>query len=180
MSGFAKILLLSAGTGLIIPIALVVTVILTMNNRLQSKQPPQAAAQQIQDYARSFHMIIREPNQNLHIWARNLDGMPDFRQAVEVNGQITSQQLYVYAEKSLYSSQQSPGQPAAWSRTGNLEPKDIGISNITAGPAVWALKYGPGDNQVKLQQGSLNISVKSVNQAIDSAVFQPSEIDLNQ
>lgn len=176
-----KVLLVFIGLSLTVPILLITTIVLVVNNQLQSRQPSSAISQTTpQDYARSFHMIIREQEQNIHIWARNLNGTPDFRQVVEANGKIVSQQLYVSAEKTLYSSQQNSGQEPKWNKTGDLEPEDIGISNITAGPAVWALQYGAGDHQIALQQGSLSVTVKSVNEPIDDAVFQPAgTIDLN-
>lgn len=170
------------GLSLAAPVLLAATLVLILSGRLAGNQPPGGPAQAApQEYAQSFHMIIRETNQNIHMWARNLDGVPDFRQVVEAGGNVVSQQLYVGAEKTLYSSQQNPSQEPAWNKTGNLEPKDIGISNITAGPAVWALQYGVGDQQVRLQQGSLNVTVKSINQPIDDAVFKPTgTIDLNR
>lgn len=174
---FTKTILILTGLALTVPVLLVTALVLTLSGRLDGNQPPGGASQ---EYAKSFYMIIREQGQNIHIWARNLDSAPDFRQTIEVNGQRTTQQVYVSAEKALYTSQATPGQASQWSKTPNLEPKDIGLSNITSGPAVWALQNGVGDSQVQVQQGSLNITVKSVNQPIDDAVFKPDDaVELN-
>lgn len=172
---FNKAIPIAVGAALLVPILLVTTLVLMMNNNLGGKQAPNPAAQanNPQAFARSFYIIIRQPEQNIHIWARNLGGQPDFRQTVEVNGQAVSHQLYIAAEKALYESQQTPGQTLKWNKTPNLEPGSIGIANITAGPAVWALQFGVGDQVVPVQQGSLNITIKSVNEPIADAIFQP-------
>lgn len=164
-----------------IPVLLVSTVILTMNSQLKRGEPSKTSAQTApSEYARSFYIIVRQQNQNIHLWARNLDGAVDFRQLTEENGTVISQQVYRFNEKTLYTIQQSPGQQPVLNKTPNLEPSAIGISNIIAGPAVWALQYGVGDNQVKTQQGVLNITIKSANQLIDDAVFDPTQsVNLN-
>ncbi len=176
-SGLSNVIPVVVGASLLVPILLVTTIVLMMNNNLDGKQTPNPAAQaNPQAYAKSFYLIIRQQDgQNVHIWARNLDRQPDFRQTTEFNGQLVSHQIYVSAEKALYKSQQTTGQALKWNKTPNLEPSSVGIANITGGPAVWALQYGVGDKVVSLQQGNLNITVKSVSEPIEDTVFQPTD-----
>lgn len=175
-SRFSTVIPVIVGAALLVPVLLVTTLVLMMTSNLGGKQSQNPAAQTSpQAFAKSFYIILRQPGENIHIWGRNLDGQPDFRQTVETNGQPVSHQLYLSTEKALYESQQNPGQALKWNKTPNLEPGSVGVASITGGPAVWALQYGVGDQVVPLQQGSLNITVKSVNEPIADTIFQPTK-----
>lgn len=172
----SRTVLILTGVALVIPLLLISIAVLAMQDKLRSNVATVSTAQ---PYAKSFHIVIREQQQNIHMWARNLDTSPDFRQVIEVGGAIVSQQIYLYSEKTVYTTDQASETGDMWKKTGNLEPKDIGIDNIISGPAVWALQYGVGENQVKLQQGTVNMVVKSIDQPLDDKIFQPiREIDL--
>lgn len=97
-----------------------------------------------QNYARSFHMVIAEEKQNIHLWARNLDRAPYFRQTVEAGGLPVSHQIYRYGERTLYTAELGADNKLVWSKTENAQLENIGISNIVAGPGVWAAQYGTG------------------------------------
>lgn len=171
---FKKGLAAVIGLALLAPAILISTLVTILSSQLSSNRSSDTSSQTApQEYAKSFYVIIREKEQNIHIWAQDLAGKANFRQIIEADGKVISQQLYLADEKTLYVSQQGSGQTTQWEKTGNLEPKDIGIPNITSGPAVWALQNGIGDSEVKLRQGTLNITVKSVDQPIDKEIFQP-------
>lgn len=175
--GISRTVLILTGVALVIPLLLVSVAVLAMEDKLRSGM---STVSTVQPYAKSFHIVIREQQQNIHMWARNLDTSPDFRQVIEVDGKIVSQQVYRYAEKTIYTTEQGSAVGDAWKKTANLEPKDIGIDNITGGPAVWALQYGVGESQVTLPQGTVSMVVKSINQPFDDKIFQPiPEINLD-
>ena len=59
-----------------------------------------------------------------------------------------------------------------WSTVENVGPEEVGLSRRAAGPATWALQYGPGEHRIELPEGVLNVTIHSVDQAIGVRVFE--------
>lgn len=130
------------------------------------------ASAQPNTYAQSFHMIARDGSQDIHLWARNLDSAPYFRETVEVGGTAVSHTVYRYDERATYSAQLDQSGQMVWSKSENVEPEKVGLSGILAGPGTWAIQYGKGEHQINLNEKVLNVTIDSVNEAISDEVFK--------
>ena len=129
------------------------------------------------NYAKTFYMVIRDRGQDIHIWVRDLDSQPFFRQKVEVSGKTVSEQIYRADQKALYSAEQAANGQLTWRKQDNVNPESIGVSNIAAGPGAWAVQYGAGEHQIRLNQGTVQVTIHSVGEAIDDGVFKiPEEV----
>lgn len=162
--------LLILSTLFILPIALPGGVVLYLESR--SMETPGATSAQANTYAQSFYMIVRDGNQDIHLWARNLGSDPYFRETVLVNGSAVSHQLYRYAEKAMYSAKLDESGKMVWSKSENVEPENVGIQGLTTGPGTWALQYGKGEHQINFNNKTLNVTINSVNEAISEEIFK--------
>lgn len=153
------------------PMVLATATVVYFDSRLIKEVPASIArqAQPAQNYSQTFYMVIHEPDRNIHIWARNIDSEPYFRQTVEKGGLIISHQIYRFGERTLYTK--DVGQ-LTWAKTENVGPENIGISSIAAGPGMWAAQYGVGEHQIKVSEGTvLRVTIRSVGEAIADEVF---------
>lgn len=154
------------------PMTLAAGTIVYLDGKLVQGNPSGAAGTQpTGDYAKSFYLVVRDGGQEIHIWARNLDSNPDFRQRVDVGGSPVSEQLYRSDLKAFYTAERGSDGQLAWRKQENVTPENIGISNIAAGPGAWAAQYGVGEHQIRLAQGTIPVSIRSVGQTIEDDVF---------
>ena len=171
-NGFKILALIGIGILFIFPVALVVGSVSFLDSRIV--EPDQTTTTQTipQNYADSFSMEIKDGNQNVSLWAQNLDADPYFRQTISVDGSVVSEQIYRSDEKVLYTAERGPTGSLVWSKTENVNPQNIGIASILAGPGAWATEYGVGEHQIQVEGGVLLVSVYSVEEAIENSVFE--------
>jgi hypothetical protein len=79
-----------------------------------------------------------------------------------------SHQIYRFAARALYTK--DVGQ-LTWSKTENVGPEDVGIANVAAGPGIWAAQYGVGEHQIRVSEGTLSVTIRSVGETIADEVF---------
>lgn len=163
-----------AGVGIlfVLPMALVAGSVVYIDKLITLSAPEVSAQPAPQGDARSFHMVIRVGNQEIYLWARNLDSAPYFRQTVSIGGSPVAHQIYRYSERALYAAELGADSELVWSKTENIEPGNIGIANIAAGPGVWAAQYGTGDHQIQTPEGVLRVAIQSVGKAIADEIFE--------
>ncbi len=159
------------GALFILPMVLVTGAVAFLDSRITVNNSEVSAQPVPQNYARSFSMVIREVDQDVYLWAKNLDTEPYFRQTVKSGGASVSHQIYRYAERTLYTAKLGADNKLMWSKNEKVEPENIGISNITAGPGVWAAQYGTGEHQIPLAGRTLQITINSVGEEIADEVF---------
>jgi len=165
--------LILAGVGILFisPVALATSSVVFLDGRILKEDQTVARQQTPQNYARSFYMDIRDGNQTVSLWARNLDTSPDFRQTVSVNGSDVTHQIFISNERALYIAELGTDGNMVWSKTENVGPESIGLSNIVAGPASWASEYGVGERQIPVANGNLNVSIISVEEVLKDEIF---------
>ncbi len=169
--GFQVLALIGIGMLLISPIALVVGSVSLLDSRIITP-PSVSVAQSIpQNYARSFYMVIKDGNQNISLWAQNIDSDLYFRQTISIGDLAVQHQIYRNNEQTLYEAKAGPDGVFAWSKTGNVTPQNIGIANIIAGPAVWAATYGLGEHKIQIGNNTLPVSIYSVDEKITDDIF---------
>lgn len=158
----------------VMPMAIATGTVAYFDSRVIKEMPPQAEQlpQAAQAHAQSFHMVIRDESQDIHLWARDLDSTPYFRQSVEVAGAPVSHQIYRYGGRTLHTAELGADGELVWSTVENVGPEEAGLSQLAAGPATWALQYGPGEHRIELPEGVLNVTIHSVDQAIGVHVFE--------
>lgn len=170
-SMFQKIGVLGVGLLFVLSIALPGGMVIYLESR--SVDTTGTASAQLPDtYAKSFYMVVKDGNQEIHLWARNLDSEPYFREMVMVAGSPISQQIYRFDERAMYSAKLDESGQMAWSKSENMEPGSVGISGISAGPGAWAAQYGKGEHQINFNNKMLPVSILSVDEAIDDETFK--------
>ncbi len=160
------------GVGMLLTLSIVVPVGVILYLKNQTAETPGTASAQPNTYAQSFHMIARDGNQEIHLWARNLDKEPYFRETVIVGGTAVSHQVYRYDERAMYSAQLDASGQLVWSKSENMDPEKVGLSGILAGPGAWATQYGKGEHQINFNNRVLPVSILSVNEAIEDEIFK--------
>jgi len=162
-----------AGVGalLVLPMVLVTGSVVFLDSRITVSAPEVSVEPTSQNYARSFYMVIREENQDVHIWARNLDSEPYFRQTIRIGESPIAHQIYRYDERALYAAKLGIDGRLIWSKTEDVEPRNIGMANIISGPGTWAAQYGTGEHQIQLADRTLQVTIHSVREAIGDEVF---------
>ena len=170
-SAFQKMGVLGVGLLFILSIAFPGGMVLYLESR-SVDTPVTASAQLPNSYAKSFYMIARDGNQEVHLWARNLDSEPYFRETVIVESSAISHRIYRFDERAMYSAQLDESGQMTWSKSENMEPGNTGLSEILAGPGAWAAQYGKGDHQINLNNKVLPVNILSVNEAIGDEIFK--------
>jgi DMSO/TMAO reductase YedYZ heme-binding membrane subunit len=142
-------------------------------------QPPEDTQAQVPDeYAQSFEMVIHVNGQETRLWVRDLDEEPYFRVTTEVGGAPVSDQIYRFAERTLYVAEQGPDTELTWSQTEDIDPEDIGLSQMLMEPGAWAAQYGPGEHLIPVPEGELQVTIHSVDEPIADEVFEiPEDAD---
>jgi len=144
----------------------------------QAQPPDDAQAQAPDEYAQSFEMTIHVDGQDTRLWVRDLDEAPYFRITTEVGGAPVSDQIYRYDERTLYLAEHGPGTELAWSQTQDMTPQDIGLPQMLLEPGAWAAQYGPGEHQIPVPEGALQVTIHSVDEPITDEVFKiPEDAD---
>ena len=161
------------GVMLALPILLIASTMLVLESRLAANAgSAMGAPAQAAEYARSFSMTVSEPDRTVRLWLENMEGQPNFRQTIEVDGQPVSEQLYLSEEQTLYTAEANADSELAWTMVEGVTPEQMQLSRLATGPAAWALEYGVGDHQVPVQGGSFDITVHSVDEDIPAEVFE--------
>jgi len=156
----------------VMPMALVTGTVAYFDSRVVKENPALSGQAQAPDnYSQAFHMTIRDSGQDIHLWVRNLDDAPYFRQTIQVGDSVLSHQVYRYGERALYSAEPDETGNLLWSKTENVSPEQIGLTDIAAGPGVWAAQYGIGEHQMPLEQGPLSVTIHSVDEEISDEIF---------
>lgn len=159
------------------PMTLAAGTVLYFDGRLvKGKTAAAGNAQTAKNSAQTFYLIIRAQGQDIHLWARNLDSEPYFRQRTEAAGSPVSEQLYRFDQKTLYSAERDASGQLSWRKQANVTPENIGISKIVAGPGVWAAQYGIGDHKIPLADSTLQVTIRSVGGVIDDDIFKIPEV----
>ncbi|MDP1625312.1 MAG: hypothetical protein Q8L64_06150 [bacterium] len=158
------------GVLFILPIALPGGMILYLESR--SVDVPPVSAQVSKKYSQSFYMVINSGNQDIHLWARDLDSKPYFRETIEVGGLPISHKIYKFSERAIYVAQLDESKRLAWSKSENIEPESIGISGLAGGPGVWALQYDKGKHQITVDGKALAVTIHGVDEVIEDEVFK--------
>lgn len=155
------------------PMTLAAGTVLYFDGRLvQGNTSAAGNTQPAGSYAKTFYMVISDRGQDIHIWARDLDSQPFFRQKVEVSGTTVSEQIYRADQKALYSAEQDASGQLNWRKQENVDSESIGLSNIAAGPGAWATQYGTGNHQIRLAEGTIQVTIHSVGETIEDDVFR--------
>lgn len=170
-SMFSTLILLVLSMLFMLSIALPGGAVLYLESR-SVDNPGTASAQLPNNYARSFHLVARDGNQDIHLWARNLDSEPYFRETVEMAGSAISHRIYRYDDRAMYSAQLDESGQMAWSKSENVAPENAGIQGLAAGPGAWAAQYGKGEHQINFNNRALPVYILSVNEVIDDEVFK--------
>lgn len=131
-----------------------------------------SSAQTPNSYAKNFYMVVRDGNQEIHLWTRNLDSEPYFRETVIVGGSPISHQIYRFNERAMYTAKLDESGQMAWSKSENMEPENVGLSGILSGPGAWAAQYGKGEHQINFNNRVLPVTILSVDEAIDDEIFK--------
>lgn len=159
------------------PMTLAAGAVLFFDGKLVQGSPSNTASTEpTGNYAKTFYLVVRENGQDIHIWARNLDSQPFFRQRIEVAGSVVSEQLYRADERTLYTAERDTNGQLSWRKQDNLAPENIGLSSITAGPGTWAAQYGVGEHQIPFSQGTLPVTIQNVGGPISDDVFAAPEV----
>jgi hypothetical protein len=91
---------------------------------------------------------------------------------------VVSHQIYRYSERTLYVAEQGPEAELAWSQMEDIDPEDIGLFQMVLEPASWAAQYGPGQHQVQVPEGELDVTIHSVDEPLTDDVFEiPEDAD---
>lgn len=169
-NGFQTLALIVIGILFMSPVALVVGSVSFLDSRIIAEG--QTVEQQVpQNYARSFYMDIRDGNQLVSLWAKNLDTNPYFRQTVSINESPISHQIYRDDEQAFYVAEKGDDDVFVWSKNENVTPQEIGIAGMIAGPGVWAVEYGVGENKIQIENNTLDVIIYSVDETIEDSTF---------
>lgn len=170
-SVFQKLGVLGVGLLFILSIALPGGMVIYLESR-SVDNPGTASAQIPNSYAKSFHMVVRDGSQEIHLWARNLDSEPYFRETVVVGESAISHQVYRYDERAMYSAKLDESGQMAWSKSENVLPENAGIQGLLAGPGAWAAQYGKGEQQINFNNKMLPVNILSVDEVIEDEIFK--------
>ncbi len=172
---WSRIRLIVIGVSLVIPMALLTTVLVAAENQVTaaavdaSQQTPPPAG----EYAQTFAMTIFEQDRTIRLWLVDLDTAPYFRQTVETGGSTVSDQIYRFDERTLYTAGSTAAESSTWTSIAPVEPQDLALSDLTTGPAAWAAEFGPGEQEIPVGQGTtVRVVIDSVDEPIDPTVFQ--------
>lgn len=171
-STLTRAALVLVGVLVALPVLLVTTTLVVLESRLAAGAASSAAPIAAPEYARTFSMTVLEADRTIQLWVEDLDGQPNFRQTVEAGGAPVSDQVYRAAERTLDTREMDAESDLAWSRLEDVGPDELQLSGLVAGPAAWALQYGPGDHQVQVDGRTLDIIVHSVDSDIPEDVFR--------
>ncbi len=166
--------LVGMGLALVLPLLLVVAVLVITEAQVRtvSAAPPGGQTPPTQ-YAQTYAMSILDAGRTVRVWLENADSAPYFRQTVEANGATVSDQIYRFDERTLYTAEVGADGAVTWTSAAGIEPTDIQLSSLNAGPGAWALQYGPGEQQIPLADGTtLSVTIESVNEPLDPLIFQ--------
>lgn len=170
-NGLQYIAFIGIGILFVLPIALTLGSVAFLDSRIITEEQMATTQTIPQNYANSFYIEIKDGSQNISLWARNLDTDPYFRQTVSVDGFVAAHQIFRNDERALYTAERGDNDSLAWSKNENVNPQDVGISNIIAGPAIWAAEYGVGEHQIQIEGGALPVSINSVEETIEDSIF---------
>lgn len=157
------------------PLLLMTGTVAFFDNRA-IKEPPASLAQQPrpsspQDYAKNFEMIIYNEDQEIYLWAQNLDNSPNFRQTTKQSGEIISDKIYDSDKRILYMAELDVNKKLVWSKFENVRSEDVGIPGLVQGPGVWAKQYGEGEHMIEFPEGQLKVTIQSVGKVISDQMF---------
>lgn len=172
---FGKASLVTVGVALFVPLALVLSALLLVESRVRvpvSAGPGTGDRATASGSAQTFSMTIYEQGRTVRLWLKDLDSAPYFRQTIEVNGQQTSDQLYRFDERTLYTAKPDASGKLSWSSVAGIDPARLQLTSLASGPGAWAAQYGPGEKNIPLAQGTLRVTIHSVGEILDSAAFQ--------
>lgn len=153
----------------VMPLGLMTGVVAYFDSRVVKEHITQPQA--MQNYAQTFYMVIHDANQDIHLWAQNLDAEPYFRQTVEIAGSPVFHRIYRYGERTLYTAERGADTELVWSKVENVSPEEIELSSIATGPGVWAAQYGVGEHHIPWAGTSVHVTIYSVQGAIADEVF---------
>ncbi|MAZ40866.1 hypothetical protein CL654_02015 [bacterium] len=175
---FQNLMVVGVGIFLVLPILLASASVVYLDSRISVVSSETLAQQNLpQNYASSFHMVIKEEAQDVYLWVQDIDTKPYFRQTINVDGSPVIHQIYRYDEKTLYMAEKDPNGVFAWSKEENVEIQSLGVASVITGPASWALELGVGEHQISTENGELTVSIISVGEEIDNNIFNtPSSI----
>jgi hypothetical protein len=161
------------------PMALATGTIWYFDSRVVKEDPTRAGQMPPgQNYARTFHMVIHDTEQEIHLWARDLDSTPYFRQTVEVAGSPVSHQIYRSSDRTLYRAELDAGGGFDWTKLEDVSAEDIVLSRVGGEQGVWVAQLGVGEHDIQLPQGTLRVTIHGEDEAIDDGVFEiPSGAD---
>lgn len=171
-SALTKVALPLVGVMLALPVLLIASTMVVLESRLAANAAAGSGAPApAPEYARSFSMTVYEPDRTIRLWLEDLDGQPNFRQTIEVDGQPVSDQIYRAEERTLYTGEPGAESKLAWSSVEDVGPEELQLTGLAVTPGAWALEYGVGDHQVRVGEGTLDITVHSVEEDIPAEVF---------
>lgn len=155
-----------------LPLTLIASTMVVLENRLTANAAEATAPAPAAEYARTFSMTVRESGQTIQLWVEDLDGLPNFRQTVEADGETVSDQIYRGDERTFDTLQMDAESSPTWTRVEDVGPEELQLSSLAAGPGAWAFEYGPGDHEVPTDGGALDITVHTVDEDIPAEVFE--------
>lgn len=172
---FSRAPLIAVGVALVAPVLLIGSALLFVESRLAmpaTATPGDGAQPALGTYAQTFAMSIFEEARTVRLWLKDVDTAPYFRQTIEADGQTVSDQLYRFDERTLYTAELGADGALTWSSVSGLDPADLQLASLTTGPGAWAEQYGPGEQEIPLAQGTIRVTIESVGEIADSAVFE--------
>lgn len=172
---FGKLPLVAVGVALVMPLALMVSALLVVEAQLGARggaEPGSGDGPVATPSAQTFSMSIFDAGRTVRIWIKDLDTAPYFRQTIESDGQPISDQLYRFDEQTLYSAELDASGALVWSSVSGLNPASLQLSDLAAGPGAWAAQYGPGEQEIALPQGTLQVTIHSVDAPFEPGVFE--------
>ncbi len=156
----------------VMPLALMTGVVAYFDSRVVNEHITQVQQPQpVQNYAQTFYMVIHDVEQDIHLWAQNLDSEPYFRQTVEIAGAPVFHRIYRYGERTLYGAERGADAALVWSKVENVAPEEIELSSIATGPGIWAVQYGVGEHHIPWGGTAVHVTIHSVQEAIADDVF---------
>lgn len=168
--------MVAIGVSLVIPIALLTTVLVSTEAQVRAAAVDAASAEPLPagPYSQTFVMTIEEQDRSTRLWLMDLDTEPYFRQTVETSGSVESDQIYRFDERTLYTADRfADGQAVAWNSVAPVDPADLGLSNLISGPATWAAEFGPGEFDIPIGANvTVRVIIESVDDPIEPTIFE--------
>lgn len=172
------------GIGIALPFVLMAALLVVTESQVTAgavASAPPGGPGQSAPYAQTFAMTILDQGQTVTLWVQDLDTEPYYRQSVEVDGTVVSEQLYRFDERTLYSAELDAAGVLTWSRVPDVEPASLGLSSLTTGPAAWAAQFGTGEQQIPMAQGTLLVTIHGVGPgSVSAADFAPPETVIDE